>query len=359
VEIHQFLTAAAPGDAVTNTALAQRELLRRLGPSEVFAYHVHPDLAGEVFTLDRYPSRRSARLGKDLLIVHMSIGSPELMAFLDGRPERLALMYHNISPADAFAPFDAPFASLLELGRRELVELARRCEFALACSSFNAAELEALGVTRIAIVPPVPDLAGLLATEPHPPTVHHLQEKVDGPVVLLVAQVAPHKCQHEVVAAFHVLSTYLCPDAHLFMVGGSPTPAYAQLVQRYIEGLVLPRASLLGRIGVAELAAFYRHASVFVTLSRHEGFCVPLVEAMAFGVPVVARAAAAIPETVGDAGLLLGDEPTPELVAEAMAAILADDVLRKDLVGRGQERAEQFVGEVTGHRFVAALERFV
>lgn len=355
--IHQLLAAAAPGDAVTNTALAYRELLRGWGPSEVFAPHVHDELAGDVRRLT--PGALPDEAG-GVLLVHVSIGAPEIVEAVSRRRQRVGLVYHNISPAAAFAPYDARLAGLLDLGRRELPVLAARCDFALACSAYNAAELEALGVRRLAVVPPASDLDGLLAqpsADAAPGEGGGRFDDLEGPVVLLVAQVAPHKRQHELVSAFHVLCTYLRPDANLLLVGPTHTPGYARLVARHIDGLVLLRATMTGRVPRAELAAAYRRADVFATISEHEGFCVPLIEAMAFDVPVVAARAAAVPETAGGAALLL-DDPTPELVAEALCAAIEDGDLRAELVGRGRRRVAEHRREAAPGRFLDAVASF-
>lgn len=353
--IHQLLAAAAPGDAVTNTALAYRRRLRTLGPSEVFAAHVHDDLVGEVHRL------RTGALADagpdDVLLVHVSIGAPEVVGFLEGRGERVGLVYHNLSPAPAFAPYEPGLAALLALGRRQLPALAARCDFALACSAYNAAELDALGVRRLAVVPPVSDLDGLLAASPGGGRAAWFDE-LEGPVVLLVAQVAPHKRQHALVNAFHVLSTWLHPAAHLVLVGPTHTPVYAGVVRRHADRLALLRAHLFGRGSLGELAAAYRRADVFATLSEHEGYCLPLVEAMAFDVPVVAVRAAAVPETAGDAAVLL-DDPAPALVAEALATVLEAQPLRAELAQRGRLRVEAYRSEARPERFLEALGRFL
>lgn len=352
MRVDQLLAAAAPGDAVTATALAHQRLLRTLGPSEVYATFVDPALAGRVHPLT--PSALPPAGPDDVLLVHVSIGAPELVAVLGGRPERVGLVYHNLSPAEAFAPFEPALAGLLELGRRQLPGLVARADFALACSAFNAAELEALGLRRLDVVPPATDLDALLA---EPPAAGG-PWPADGPAVLLVAQVAPHKRQHLLAAAFHVLATWHRPDAALLLVGPTHTPGYAGAVRRQLDRLALTRAALTGRVSAAGLAAAYRRASVFVTLSAHEGFCVPVVEAMAFGVPVVAARAGAIPETAGDAALLL-DDVGPELVAEAVLAVLDDEALRRTMAERGAARVAAYRQASAPGRYLAALGAFL
>lgn len=368
MRIHQLLAAAAPGDAVTTTALMHQRLLRRLGSSEVYATYVDPALSGRVHPLT--PAALPSAGTDDVLLVHVSIGAPELLSVLEGRPERVGLVYHNLSPAPSFAPFDPGLAELLVLGRRELPVLVERCDFALACSRFNASELEALGLRRIEVVPPFTDLDALLAAgregaayQEHgelaaPGWRKPARPATEGPLVLQVAQVAPHKRQHSLVNAFHVLCTYLAPGAGLVLVGPTHTPRYARAVRRHIDRLSLLGATMTGRVGLGDLAAAYRRADVFVTLSEHEGFCVPLLEAMAFGVPVVAARAAAIPETAGDAALLL-DETAPELVAEGVLAVVEDGRLRDQLLARGRVRVEQYRQDAAPHRYLDALGRFL
>lgn len=359
---HQVLVSASPGDAVTNEALALRPALRRLGDSEIFARYHDPSLAGEVLPLDEYERRAPgapAGAADDVLVVHGSIGEAEVAAFLAARPERLVLRYHNISPAGPFRPYDPAFAALLDQGRREITALRPRVALALADSAFNGADLEAMGYEDVRVSPLVVDPAALCALAPDPATAHHLATEVEGPVLLFVGQLLPHKRPDLLVQAFHVLVTYLDPDAQLILVGPARLPRYRDAVQHLVHELSLPGAWVAGPVSREALAAFYRRADAFVTASEHEGFCVPVLEAMAFGVPVCARAAGAIPETVGDAALVLPPGDGPLVLAEAMAALLHDDDLRDQLVQRGRARLPHFEPGRSAAAFLAHLAELV
>lgn len=342
MEFHQILVSASPGDAITNTAFEIRALLRRIGPSEIFARHIDAGMEDEITALYRYAARESARSADNILIFHASIGDRDVMSFVRDRPERLILIYHNISPARYFWKYDPEFAAFLEAGRRELALLRQRVALALAASSFNARELGVFGFRDVRVSPLIVDLEGMLSAEPDPATTHHLETKVQGPSILFVGQMLPHKRPDLLLEAHHALVTYLVPDANLFMVGAHRVPRYSAALRRFVQELNLPGARMMGAVSRAELVAYYRRADAFVTLSEHEGFCIPLVEAMAFNLPVVARDYAAIPSTLDGAGLLLPPEDDPLLAAEAIAAVILNEELRDHLVARGRRRLMHF-----------------
>jgi len=337
--IHQLLVSASPDDAITNAAIELRTLLRRVGPSEIYARFYDPVLGGDVKALSRYGSGRPA---EDLIIFHASIGDPEIFLFLRERSERVVLMYHNMSPAESFEPFDPAFAGLLAAGRRDLALLTERVTMALAVSEFNARELEGLGFRDVRVSPLIIDVERLRSRPSEPATEHHLETGIAGPILLFVGQLLPHKRPDLLIKAYHVLVTHLLPEARLILVGPNRLPRYQQALQSFVQELNLPGAWITGSVSASQLVTFYRHADTFVTASEHEGFCVPLVEAMAFDTPVVARAHAAIPDTLGGAGLLLPPDEDPFLLAEAMAAALTDEKLRSALVDAGRRRVGDF-----------------
>ena len=338
MEIHQVVVSASPGDAVTNVALAFQTLLRRVCPSRVFARYIHTQLADQVLPLFIYEDRLHA---DDLLIYHMSIGEPEVVQFLLGRPQRLVLVYHNITPARYFAQLDPAFAGLLASGRSELALLRERTELALADSAYNARDLEALGYADVRVSPLPVDINALSDVHPDPVLSAEL-EALKGPVVLFVGQLVPHKRPDLLVEAYHILTRYLIPEAHLVLSGSGRFERYRAALTTLITQLELDRVRIPGWVRSDELAAYYNRADVFATMSEHEGFCVPLVEAMSFDLPIVARDYAAIPETLGEAGLILPPDDDPALVAEALALLISDDTLRATLVGRGRRRLAAF-----------------
>jgi L-malate glycosyltransferase len=335
MEIHQIVVAASAGDAVTNAALSFQQVLQRIGPSSLFARYIDCRLEGQVFPLSVYETCAES---DDLLIYHVSIGEPEVLKFLLGRRQRLVIVYHNITPPEYFAGFDPAFAGLLARGRAELETLRDRVEVALAVSAYNARELEAIGYSDVRVTPLPMDIGALHTIEPDPSTVAQL-ERIEGPLVLFVGQLLPHKRPDLLLQAYHALTTYLIPDAHLALLGPARSELYGQALSTFVSELNLTNAHLRGWVTPEVMAAHYRRADVFATMSEHEGVCVPLLEAMSFDVPVVARAYGAIPETMGDAGLLLPTDDDPVLVAEALETVITSKELRDEFIGRGRERS--------------------
>jgi glycosyltransferase involved in cell wall biosynthesis len=351
MEIHQIVVAASPGDAVTNAALGFQTLLQQVGPSGVFAQYIDPRLDGKVFPLSVYETCADP---DDLLIYHLSIGEPEVVQFLLSRRERLVLVYHNITPPEYFAALDPAFAGLLACGRSELELLRDRTELALAVSAYNARELEEMGYRDVRISPLPIDVRALRSVEPDAATVAEL-ETLDGPLILFVGQLLPHKRPDLLLQAYHILTTYLRPDAHLVLLGPARLERYRRVLVTLTAEMNLHRARIPGWLTPEQLAAHYRRADVFVTLSEHEGVCVPLLEAMSFDVPVVARVYSAIPETMGDAGLLLPAEDDPLLVAEALGEVLGAPTLRSELIRRGRRRVRDFDVEAAHAAFLGHL----
>jgi glycosyltransferase involved in cell wall biosynthesis len=180
-----------------------------------------------------------------------------------------------------------------------------------------------------------------------------------GAAWLFVGALAPHKAQHELVQALAVTRAVYDPAARLSIVGRPISPRYAGALRRYVHELGLDDAvDMPGGVDHEQLVAYYRDADVFVSLSRHEGFCVPLLEAMHHGLPVVARPAGAVSSTVGDAGVLLGGD-TPHDVAATVARVTEDAALRARLAAGGTRRLEHFALERTRPAMAAAVARFV
>ncbi len=334
VGIHQVLVAASPGDAITNMALGVRRLLRRVGPSEIYARHIAPALHEDVLPLETYGSHQPSG---SVLIFHASIGQAEVHEFLTSRPEPLVLVYHNVTPGWYFERYDPVFADLLALGRREVERLRPRVVGAIADSQYNARELEEMGYSDVRVVPPIVDLRHLSTVEPRASTMHHLAS-LDGPILLSVGQLMPHKRPDFLVEMMHIAATYQEMDGYLMLVGHQRLERYARAIREQVQELNLSDVHVVGAVDEADLAAMFRSADAIVTASEHEGFCLPLLEAMTFETPIVARACAAIPETVGAAALLLPPDEGPVLFAEAVTELLSNEPLQRELVAGGRRR---------------------
>ncbi len=341
--LHQVLVGASPGDAITGAALGLRGALRAYAESEVFAWFVHPDLEHEILPAQLIEAWIEARREEPVVILHASIGAPELIESILARPDPIVLVYHNISPPDDVEHFDRQRAENLREGRRELERIRSRVQLAVADSTFNAKELEELGYPDVRVMPLPFDPTALSRATSDPEMTNRLETEIAGPLLLFVGQLMPHKRIDRLIQAFHCLVTFSIPNAHLLIVGEDRLPGFRDVLQQYLDELNLGNGRIITGVTDAELATIYRKADAFVTLSEHEGFCVPLLEAMTFGLPVTARAVGAVPETMAGAGLLLSERPGPCEAAEFMRAMLDDDEVREGLKVRGARRIRSFV----------------
>jgi glycosyltransferase involved in cell wall biosynthesis len=357
MRIDQVVIGAAVGDAVTEAARLTRDALRLAVPSELYAVHRDGRLSAEVQLLDRYPAATETSYD-DVIVFHVSIGEAGIIDWLLHRPERVILVYHNITPAPFFRRLDPTFAHLLEDGRHQLRLLVDRADGLIADSEYNADELRALGRADVEVSPPPLRLDALYDVVPDAGLTETLARDFPGPMLLFVGQILPHKRPDFLVAAFHEYLTNVQPDATLVLCGPTRNYRYVQALRRYLDSLrIADRVWITSEVSHAQLAAFFRRADLFVSASEHEGFCVPIVEAFHFGVPVLARGFGAVPATTGDAGVVLSDTSGIADLAEAMGRLLSDDALLDELSDRGRARAQEFTTDATVARFLRALQR--
>jgi L-malate glycosyltransferase len=354
IAIHQTLIAAAPGDAVTNSALEMRRLLREVGPSEIYALHIHQDLLDVVRPLSAYPGD-TRREPPRMMIVHLSMGDAPWLGFVLSLRCPLGVSYHNITPAAYFDSWDPDLADLLRFGRATMPALAARAELAMADSMYNAEELTAVGFRDVHVAGLIIDPFLLGRVEPDRRVLEDANGR-PGPTVLHVGQLFPHKRIDIVLESFAELLTRGRPDATLVLAGASRLTSYRRAVDGLVAELGLTaRVVITGGISQQAMSAHYRTADVLVTASDHEGFCVPLVEAMAFDVPIVARGCGAIPETAGDAAVVLDKDRSPACIAIAIDALLSDRSAADALRRRGRRRTTEFTLERQRRRFLEAL----
>jgi glycosyltransferase involved in cell wall biosynthesis len=348
VRVDQVVPSLASRDAIGVHTLAVADALRAAGVmSDIFYGDCSPDLLKKA-----RPVGALGRPAKDRwLLYQSSIGSPIFDAFAT-RSEPKLVNYHNITPADLLQSWEPGVGYEVGLGREQLGRLAPQCRLAIADSAFNQTELVTAGFASTAVVPLLIDM-----------TVHHEADaarlrilraaKADGgPDFLFVGKVSPHKAPHDLVKMLAVYRRLFHPKARLHLVGSPLGRRYGPALEAFVEDLGLSEAvTVVGSVAPGELEAYYQAADVFVCASDHEGFCVPIVEAMAHDLPVVAYGVAAVPETVKDAGLVL-ESKEPLLFATSVHRVVEDDQLRRQFSRAAARRVEAFSLPRSRARFV-------
>jgi glycosyltransferase involved in cell wall biosynthesis len=342
--VHQVISDLAFGDAMGIITLQTQGMLRELGfASELYADIVDPRL--------RDASRPVARMDAevadgDALVYQLGIGSPVAQRFARHRGPRI-ILYHNITPPTYFRDTNPRVAARLVAAREQLAMLAPRVELCAGVSRFNVEEMRLLGARRTAVIPPVADLAHLRPRPSRPES---------PPLLLFVSRVAPNKRHDDLIRCLAALRATGQPEARLAVVGRfDDTEDYVASLRALARDLGVAEAvEFTGRLGNQQVGDLYARASVFVSASEHEGFSVPLLEAMAFDVPVVAHAAAAVPDTVDGAGLLLRNKD-PLAWAAVVDRAIGDTALRARLIAAGRRRLQHFTPDRVRGALAAAL----
>jgi len=345
--IHQLSVSAAYGDAIGGEIFTVRDALRDAGyDSDVFVELVDARMASEVRPYQEY---REISSPDNVVLLHFSLGS-KVSALAREIDDRLVLIYHNITPAEWFAPYALGIARECQRGRVELATLAQRATLALGDSEYNRRELEELGYGNTGVLPLIIDLTRL--DGPADPMVLERFDD-DRTNLLFVGRCVPNKRFEDLLRAFAYYQEFIDHRARLILVGEYRSfVLYFDALQALAGELGLDEVYFTGHVSQAELNAYYRVADCFVCASEHEGFCVPIFEAMYRDLPVVAYSAAAIPYSTGR-GILLTHDKDPAMLAEAVHQVLTDETLRAALL----RRQRQALAQLDKGRLVEALMR--
>jgi glycosyltransferase involved in cell wall biosynthesis len=351
--VNQWIPAAHRGDAIGDSARKVRDLLRGMGhEAEIYALTIDDDMRGEVQPFDAGRSRAG-----DITILHYALPSPMTRAFAE-LPRGRVLQYHNVTPAHFFADYQPEVFRIAAAGRQDLATLADATELALGDSDFNRRELAGMGFRRTDVFPIALDLERITGAPRHPAL-----EKILGDGLtnfLFVGRMVPNKRVEDIVKLAEVYKRYIDANYRFVFVGRADgIPRYfAALRAMIVRFEMLPERFLFaGAVTDWELAAYYRTASVYLSLSEHEGFAVPLLEAMASGVPVFAYQSTAVTETLGGAGVSWSPKDM-EFAAELLGQVAFDPSLRAKVIAGQYARLAEFSEGKVVDRLQTVIERF-
>jgi glycosyltransferase involved in cell wall biosynthesis len=362
VRVDQWVPALHRGDAIGDSARLMRDAFRSWGyAADVWAPHVDAGLEGDGRPYDGFATEVPHEAG-DVVILHYALPS-RLSSDLTSFPGRRVLLHHNITPPEFFLGWDPELVRLCTLGREQVATLRDGVQLALADSEFSRRELEGMGFASTGVLPIYLDFARY-RERPNPVLLRQLR---DGRTNLLfVGRVTPNKRPEDLVRLLSFWKRFVSPAVRLVLVGRYPrreTGHGVALPRHYLdaleafayeEGLRPEDVIFAGHLEHDELLACYAAAGLFVSMSEHEGFGVPLVEAMLMGVPVLARRAAAVGFTLGDAGVTFEGNDLAE-VAEIGRALVVDQALRARVLAAQQKRLEAFAPAAVE----SALRRYV
>ncbi len=312
-------------------AIAYQRALRHLGVlGDVFAGEVERGYEAIV-----RPAEALRPAADDFVLYHHGIASGLVAKVLHLRCRR-GVVFHNVTPA-RFYP-GTRLEEALITGRAQLTALAPHVELSIGVSQFNARELEASGHRNVKVVPLLVEAERFASALANRALLEKLS-RLGAPRLLSVGRVVPHK-RVEDVLALHAELRRIAPTAQLVVAGGFDA-GHARFKALARRAKDLGGVTFLGRVTHAQLVAAYRSASVFVSMSEHEGVGVPLLEAFASEVPVMAFGAAGVPETMGGQGVTF-DEKHFAALAEVAHTLATDEVLRADVIAGQRERVEAF-----------------
>jgi glycosyltransferase involved in cell wall biosynthesis len=337
VIVNQWVPAAHKGDAIGDSARRVRDLLRQLGhQSDIFALTIDEDLQQDVRSFADSAARRG-----ELTIFHYALPSPMTEAFAR-LPYGRVLQYHNVTPPQFFAPYDAGIFRLAAVGREELQTLVGQTDAALGDSEYNRRELEAYGFLNTGVFPIAVDQDRIRRAPRRPALERALSDGLLN--FLFVGRIVPNKKIEDHIRLAEFYKRYVDTEYRFIFVGRTDgVPRYYNTIRALLTEFQMPmdRFIFTGAVPDADLATYYRMATVYVSLSEHEGFCVPLLEAMAADVPVLAYASTAVPDTLAGAGVQFAPKDL-EYAAELLGELAFNDDLRARVIEGQRRRLEDF-----------------
>lgn len=358
-QIHQMLPTLTYGDAIGNYALDLRSLFREWGyESEIYAERWHPRLAKDCLAFQEY---KKVSHPDNLVLLHYSIGG-EINEYALSLAEQVVVCYHNITPPHYFYSVNGELARQLHDARRHLASIAKQVP-AIADSVYNAQELEEMGFQVLGVTAPCIGTLERLSRQVDSPEAEEIRRRYgtqDSFDWLCLGRISPNKCVHDVIKAFYYYHTWIQPASRLFIVGtGEGLEPYVDSIHQLVSRLKLDGAVIFaGHCADEALPGFYQLADVYVNLSEHEGFGVPLLESMLNELPIVAHAVTAVPYVLGDAGIHI-HQKEPAIIAEVIHELEINEELRQQIILGQRLRLDAFSNDKVKQQMKICLQPFL
>ena len=335
--INQWVPAAHQGDAIGDSARLVKTLLQKRGfTSNLFALSIDDNLTSEVIHFGVPETHQG-----DITILHFAVPSPMTSA-LTRVPGRRVIQYHNITPAHFFSDYDSEIFRIAVIGRQELNTLVGHVDLALGDSEFNRKELDSIGFAYTGVMPIAINFDRISQSRPHPVLDTMLADGLTN--ILFVGRIAPNKKIEDHIRLAEHCKRYIDTDFRFICVGRTEVvPKYYSMLRALIAEYGIPKERFLfpGIVSDVELASYYRQSDVYVSLSEHEGFCVPLLEAMSADIPVLAYGTGAVPETLGGAGICFKPKDL-EYAAEMLRILVYDNKTRMKVISDQRRQLANF-----------------
>lgn len=354
MRVVQLLPTLSFGDAIGNDTIALKGVISEMGyDTDIYAENIDKRLPeGIAQKADKLRDLKK----DDVLIYHKSTGT-DLTFKIDNYKCRRIMVYHNVTPPEFFRPYNTAATQLTELGYKGVEYLRDKIDYVLAVSAYNRSELVKMGYTCPMDIRPILIKFDDYRQTPDEATIKKYSDGKKN--LVFVGRIAPNKKQENVIRAFYCYKK-LNPESRLILVGSSTgMENYYERLKKYANALGIGDDVIFpGHIKFSEILAYYRLADAFVCMSEHEGFCVPLVEAMFFDVPVIAYDTSAISDTLGGSGVLL-DNNDPVFAAAVIDRVLTDEKLRESIIEGQRRRLEDFSYERIKATFEKELTDFI
>lgn len=350
--VHQLVAGFSLGDAISREAMILQKLLQAMGyVSEIYAElpQRQPDGTMPCKTLDELPDAES-----DLLIYHYAGKSESTERYVTAQAKKV-MLYHNITPGHYFYAFDSELGKQLDSAREDLVRVAKASDALWAVSDFNAQEVRDLGFSRVSVFPLLFD-PEFFDRPSNPANMKALD--VGLTQILFVGRLVPNKNVEELMLAFSQYHLRINPKSCLRIVGSEwSCPRYFAMLRMLCDELGNDKILFQRYVPDAHLPSLYASADLFVSPSNHEGFCLPLVEAMYKQVPVIAKNRGGMPEAMGGAGCLY-DDMNPRELAELMHLVMSDSTVHDKVLSSQHLRLKALAERKPGEELTRLLDTF-
>lgn len=350
MRIFQILQTLSYGDAISNEVLAIDNVLKQNGYiTSIFAEFYRDKQIKKYVS----PINNLVHILKDddVVIYHLCIGTDITNLFKNFNCVKI-LIYHNITPEKYFSKYNKKMEEITKHGKQSLAYLADSVDYVIADSEYNKRELEILGYKNVIVMPILINFEAYKKTADKKIIKTYNDGKKN---ILFVGRLAPNKRQEDLILTFDYYKKYIDENSRLILVGSNAVPQYTNSIKDLIRKLKIEEVILSGHVTFEELLAYYNIADVFFCMSEHEGFCVPLLESMYFNVPIVALDATAIPDTLGNSGILFYHKDFAR-ISELLDIVIKDVDIRKEIIEKQRKRLENLYKEAVENKILDILK---